>query len=85
MKVSLSPEDLAALNAESNEPIKAPLKPLPLAIVQTIRRQIAETFPGPFINPSFKSRLLMFVSLEAIKAGWAADHFQRMARERTRN
>lgn len=82
MKITLPPEALAALNAESDEPIKAPPKPLPMAVQRLIHEQVAKAVHGPSMRPTFKQQLLHFPSYAAMKAVWAADHFQRMAAER---
>ena len=80
-KISLDPAALAALNAESPKPIRSP-KPLPDKMIQIIRRGLAVTLFGPTMLPTFKSQLLTFSSVAAIKTSWAADHFQRRYRER---
>jgi hypothetical protein len=85
MKVDLSPEDLAALNEASDEPLEIPTRPLLPQIVWMIRKQIMETLFGPSMNRSFRDRLLTSVSLASINATWAADNFQRVARERSRH
>ena len=77
-KISLSPEALAALNAESDEPIKVPPKPLPLKAQNIISMGVREAMFGPTMKPSLRSRLLMWTSHAAIKASWAADHWQKM-------
>jgi hypothetical protein len=81
-KVSLSPEALAALNADNPEPLKAPPKPLSKKAVQIIRMHVAEVLFGPTLKPTLKQQLLGYSSFAAIKAGWAADHFQRKMGER---
>lgn len=75
-KISLDPEALAALNADGAE-LKAPPKPLSHEVIQVIRRQVAETFFGPLMGPTFKQQLIGYSSFRAIKAIWAADNFQR--------
>lgn len=76
-KINLSPEALAALNADGAE-IKAPPKPLSNKTIQIIRMGVARVLFGPTMRPNFNSQLLTFVSFAAIKASWAADHWQRM-------
>lgn len=82
MKINLTPEAIAALNADADVPLKAPPRPMPTQIVQLIRRQVAEVIFGPSLKPTFRQQLLRFSASRAIKACWAADNFQRMARAR---
>ncbi len=82
MKINLTPEAIAALNADADVPLKAPPKPLPPRAVQVIRKQIAEVVFGPSLRPTFKQQLLGFSASRAVHASRAADHFQRMARAR---
>ena len=76
-KISLPPEALAALNADRVVPLKAPPKPWPLKAQMVIRNQVAKTFFGPSMRPTFKQQLLTFSSFAAVKASWAADYWQR--------
>lgn len=75
-KISLSPETLAALNTESDEPLKAPPKPLSNKAIRIIRKRIVENLFGPPMRPTFKQQLLVFVSFAAVKSSWAADYWQ---------
>jgi len=77
MKIELSPEALAALNAEGAE-LKAPPKPLNPMGVHACRRAVARAVFGPTMKPTFKQQLLAFPSYAAVKAVWAADHFQKV-------
>jgi hypothetical protein len=81
-KISLTPEALAALNAESTEPVRPAPQPLPPMAVQVIRKQIAEAVFGPSMKPTFRQQLLAFSSFSAIKAGWAAAHWQLKMKEK---
>ena len=81
-KISLPPEALAALEADGAVKFD---KPLPDKAIRVIRQGIAKAVFGPSMKPTFKSQLLTFVSFAAIKASWAADHWQRRQRERTHN
>ncbi len=76
-KITLSPEAMAALNAEDAE-LKVPPKPLPDKAIQMIRKRAVKTLFGPSMKPTFKQQLLTFPSYAAIKASWAADHWQKM-------
>lgn len=82
MKVTLSPEALAALEADGDVKFDRPLHP---TVVRACRAQVVRVAFGPTMKPTFNQQLLTFSSFAAIKAGWAANHFERMARERTRN
>ena len=76
-KISLDSEALAALEADGAVKFD---KPLPDKAIQIIRRGVAKAIFGPTMKPAFKSQLLTFVSFAAIKASWAADHWQRRQR-----
>ncbi len=86
-KISLTPEALAELNAESDEPIQAPpaLKVLPPKMRHAVHEQVARTVFGPLMKPTLQQWLDMWTSHIAIKASWAADNFMRRARKHTRN
>ena len=83
-KLSLDPKAIAALNAEGAE-LATPSKPLSNETVNVIRRGMARAVFGPTMMPTFRQRCLMWTSGAAIKASWAADHFQRKYHERSRN
>lgn len=72
-KITLDPEALAAL--EANVEVKFD-KPLLGKVIRTIRQGLAKAIFGSTMKPTFKSQLLTFVSFAAIKASWAADHWQ---------
>lgn len=81
-KISLDPAALAALEADGAVKFN---RPLPIEVLRACRAQVAGAAFGLTMKPTFKRQLFTFSSFAAIKAGWAADHFERMARERTRN
>ena len=81
MKITLPADALAALNAEGAE-LKAPPKPLNPMVVYACRRTVARAVFGPIMHKIFKQQLLTFVSFDAIKAHWAANHFQKMGKAR---
>lgn len=81
-KISLDPEALAALEADGAVKFD---KPLPDKVIRVIRQSVAKAIFGPTMRPRFRPQLLTFVSFAAIKSSWAADHWQRRQRERTRN
>ncbi len=78
-KIELSEEALAALKASGFTP---PPEPLPLWMQVEIREQVRETFFGRNLKPPFKIQCLGWTSFRAIKAVWAADHFERMNKEK---
>ena len=77
-KISLDPEAMAALEVAGNTKLRGPPNILPQWAQQVILKQVAETFFDPSMRPTFKAQLLGYSSFRAIKANWAADHFQRM-------
>ena len=81
-KISLTPEALAALNADSDEPIEAAPAPkvLPKAIQRVLHEHVARAVFGPLMGPTVRQRLTLWTSHAAIKASWAADNFLRRAR-----
>jgi len=74
-RVSLSPEALAALNAD--EVVVKPRKKLSQKAQRTTSMKARELLFGPTMKPTFKQQLLTFSSFAAIKASWAADYWQR--------
>lgn len=78
-KVSLSPEALAALEADGRVKFD---KPLPDKAIHVIREQIVKTLFGPSMKLPIKGQLLTFVSFAAIKASWVADWWQLKMKEK---
>ena len=78
-KVSLSPEALAALEADGDVKFD---KPMSNKAIQIIRQGVARAIFGPTMRPAFKPQLLSFVSFAAIKSSWAADWWQLKMKEK---
>ncbi len=68
--------------SEAKAALNEPPKPLSVEVLMSIRRVVARDVFGPTLRPTFKQRLLEFSSIAAIKAGWAADHWQKMQRKK---
>jgi hypothetical protein len=72
-KITLDPEALAALEADTEVKFD---KPLSGRAVNIIRRGMARAVFGPTMMPRFRQRCLSESSYVAIKACWAADWWQ---------
>lgn len=82
MKIELSPEALAALEADGKTKLVEPPKPLPDKVVQIIRQGLAKALFGPTMRPRFRAQLFGYTSFAAIKASWAADWWQLKMKEK---
>lgn len=78
-KITLDPEAVAALEADTEVKFD---KPLSDKTIQIIRKVLAKTLFGPSMKPPIESQLLTFVSFAAIKASWAADYWQLRMKEK---
>ena len=81
-EIKLSEEALAALKATGYEPPTRPPEPLPMWMQVVLREQVRETFFGPSKKPPFRVQCLGWTSFRAIKAVWAADHWERKMKEK---
>ena len=63
-------------------PLPAPPKPLPAKAQRVIQKQVVKAVFGPSMKPTFRHRCLGWTSFNAIKASWAADHWQRKMEEK---
>ncbi len=79
--LALNPQAIATLNAAGAK-LKAPAKPLSDKAVQIIRRSVARTVFGPSMQPTLRQRCRMWTSFAAVKAGWAAAHWQQKMKEK---
>lgn len=76
--ISLTPEALAALNAEGDEPIKA-APVLPPKMRRLLHEHVAKAAYGPLMKPPFKTQLMYHSSFGATLASRASDKFMQRA------
>ncbi len=82
-KISMNPEAMAALQSAEGEVAK-PRKAIriPQVSAARIRQDMMRVMFGESMKPTNKARLLMWTSHAAVKAAWAADHWQKMQAEK---